>query len=98
MEDYICYLFSHDISDGKALRRVTKRVASEHNIRIQKSVYEIKMAEPRKIQFLKDIASIVNLKTDSIFLIPLCSEDQSKIKSFGKKELHVILPGAYQIM
>lgn len=92
------YLCIYDIHDSKRLRNMVKRLEQINSMRIQKSVFEIQGNRTEILSFIKDIENIVDIETDKVAIIPLCSEDYEKVEFYGVLSKQPERPKSYYIL
>ncbi|MCB1584513.1 MAG: CRISPR-associated endonuclease Cas2 [Xanthomonadales bacterium] len=81
-------LVFYDICDKKRLYRVAKLLL-EYGIRIQYSVFEMKIKQKDLRTLQKQIAHIINAE-DKVHYYPLCIKDLKKRKADGQASVYFI--------
>ena len=94
--DYLLLLY--DIHAPKTLRKVVCRLETVNSLRIQKSAFEIQGSKKEIELLLDDLITIINVETDKLALIPLCSEDYDRVEFFGVLSRHPEKPQNYYIL
>ncbi len=84
------YVISFDITDDRIRSRAVK-ILSEYAYRVQKSVFEGLVSKESIEEIEKKISAVIDPKTDSVRIYPLCGkcEPEVKILGTGKKIEHV---------
>jgi CRISPR-associated endonuclease Cas2 len=75
------WLIVYDICDGDRLKNVAK-IVSRYAVRVQRSVFEADISDSTIDNLEARLKSIVT-NDDSVFMIPLCTEDCQKIERYG---------------
>ena len=77
---------------------MVKRLGQINSMRIQKSVFEIQGDKAEILNFIKDIENIVDIETDKVAIIPLCSDDYEKVEFHGILSKQPERPKSYYIL
>ncbi len=81
------YLVAYDIGDEKRLRHVA-RVCEDFGHRLQKSLFECELDEPRfKFMWLK-LSCEMNKEEDALLAWPLCGSCENKSITLGVSKTH----------
>jgi len=76
------YMFCYDIAHPKRLGRVA-RILKNFGLRIQKSFFQCEMEKQRMEKLVKAILREINIKADSFYVYPLCTDCSSKAVTEG---------------
>jgi len=74
----------YDISEDKARNKVAKACKKYGLIRVQKSVFLGRLESNRFDELGEQCLSLINEKTDSVYLFPFCQDDFRRIKVMGQ--------------
>ena len=74
----------YDISKDKTRTKIAKRCLDFGLTRVQKSVYVGDLPPNRVREILLASQELLNLKTDSVYVFPMCRDDFSKVKIVGQ--------------
>lgn len=77
------FIFCYDISSN-AIRNKVAKILEKHGIRIQYSIFEIDTTYKKSLEIFKEIKSLINEKTDRIFMYP-ANKNKNNIKRYGLK-------------
>lgn len=78
------YIFCYDISDEKTLYKVSKKL-EKYGVRVQYSMFEVRISAKKANDLFVEISSIINPKTDRIFMYYL-KEKERNIQRIGIKK------------
>jgi len=73
----------YDISDDKARSRTAKLCKQKGLERVQKSAFLGKLPANRIDELALQLEELIDTKTDSVYLFPLCPEDFRRVKTIG---------------
>jgi len=76
------YVIAFDITVDRTRVRVVK-VLSEYAYRVQKSVFEGLISKDSLEEMQAKLEKIINKKTDSIRIYPLCKKCEEEVKIIG---------------
>jgi CRISPR-associated protein Cas2 len=76
------YTVSFDISDNRTRYRTVK-ILLEYGYRVQESVFEGFFSNESITELREKLLKIIDPKTDSIRLYPLCKECEKKVEIIG---------------
>ncbi|QTA93735.1 CRISPR-associated endonuclease Cas2 [Desulfonema magnum] len=74
----------YDISENKVRNKVAKACKQYGLIRVQKSVFLGRLESNRFDELGEKCLSLINEKTDSVYLFPFCQDDFRRIKVMGQ--------------
>lgn len=80
------YFISYDISNPKRLRQ-TAKILENFGIRIQYSFFECEMNEEQKNILVEGILKVIDLKTDSLIVHPVCEKCLNTTKKLGSGDI-----------
>ena len=73
----------YDISSDKTRNKISKLCLKKGLSRVQKSVFLGNIDETKVKSCVTESESLIDKKTDSIYVFPLCQEDFKKVKMIG---------------
>ncbi|MEE4358331.1 MAG: CRISPR-associated endonuclease Cas2 [Desulfococcaceae bacterium] len=73
----------YDISNDKIRNRVAKRCKEAGLYRVQKSVFLGDVEKNRLDELHLECGEMIEEKTDSLYVFPMCEEDFKKVKTAG---------------
>jgi len=76
------YVITFDIS-GDRIRSKVVKILSEYSYRVQKSVFEAIISKESLDEMEKKIEKIIDKKSDSVRIYPLCAKCESGVKITG---------------
>jgi CRISPR-associated protein Cas2 len=76
------YVISFDITGDRIRSRVVK-ILSEYAYRVQKSVFEGLISKETLEELEMKIAKVLDKKTDSVRIYPLCGKCEPEVKILG---------------
>jgi len=76
------YVISFDITDDRKRYRAVK-ILLEYGYRVQKSVFEGFINKERVQECRKKLVSVIDPKTDSVRIYPLCGDCEAKVAIEG---------------
>lgn len=74
----------YDISKDKARKKVSDTCKNFGLYRVQKSVFLGKLNTNRTDEIVEKSRELINPKTDSLYVIPICNEDFGKAQILGQ--------------
>lgn len=81
--------FIYDISNNRARTKIAKLAEESGLYRVQKSVFLGKVSENTIDEIVLQSESLIDEKTDSLYVFPMCDEDFKKVilkgQAFNKK-------------
>lgn len=75
-------LVAYDIAEPKRLRRVAK-LMNRYGVRVQKSVFECDITDPKIKMMTDEIKSVMDTAEDSLRVYPLLANARSKATIIG---------------
>ena len=76
------YVISFDVTSDRKRYRVVKTL-SEYAYRVQKSVFEGLLSKERVSECADKLSKIIDHKTDSIRIYPLCKDCEAQVRISG---------------
>ena len=76
--------FIYDISDDRARRKIIKIALRAGLYRVQKSVFLGNIEKNNMDEAVIESEEIMNLKTDSLYVFPLCEKDFKSVITKGQ--------------
>lgn len=76
------YIISYDISKDRTRTKVADLLV-KYGIRLQYSVFRCRLTNNELKALEKEIAKLIDLKTDSVLFIPFCEKCEQKQYSIG---------------
>lgn len=77
------YLVAYDISHPKRLRKVA-RICEDFGFRRQYSVFICRLTARDLVRLKSKLYDIIDLKTDQVLFVPICSRCANAIESLGR--------------
>jgi CRISPR-associated protein Cas2 len=77
------YVVSYDICDPKRLRKVAK-TCEDFGVRRQYSVFLCRLTAADLVRLKSRLYDIIELQTDQVLFIPLCTRCAEQIESLGR--------------
>jgi len=74
----------YDITKDRTRTRVAKRCLDMGLYRVQKSIFLGDLAANRVEEILLFSREMLDMKTDSVYIFPMCREDFEKVRVVGK--------------
>ena len=68
-------LIAYDITDAKRLRKVAKLLENE-GLRVQHSVFELKIADRKLKTLVQEIENIIDPKSDKVFIYKISDNEK----------------------
>ena len=78
------FIICYDIADDKRRERVVKLLGDTGGVRVQYSVFEMRLAKGDLRQLMDDLEAIISKPKDSLILYELCATCQDKPIRYGR--------------
>ncbi|MGD9157362.1 MAG: CRISPR-associated endonuclease Cas2 [Desulfobacteraceae bacterium] len=76
-------IVAYDIADPRRLNRVAK-VIKDYGVRVQKSIFEVKIKEKQFGEMKKQVEEIIEEKEDGVKYFPLCEKCVGTVEIIGQ--------------
>lgn len=74
----------YDIASDRARKKISDSCKDYGLYRVQKSVFLGKLNANRTDEIVEKSRELINTKTDSLYVIPICNEDFAKAQILGQ--------------
>lgn len=76
--------FIYDISSDRSRKKVADECKNQGLYRVQKSVFLGSLNSNRVDEIVEKSRELIDVKTDSLYVIPICKEDFAKVQILGQ--------------
>lgn len=83
MKEVRLYLLVYDITNARVYRKLYKILDSYVYQRIEKSVLELTLTDMDLVRLRRQLGKLFPDDEEKIILIPVCRDDQSKVRVYG---------------
>ena len=77
------HIVAYDIRNPKRLKKIAK-LCLDYGVRVQFSIFEFDLEPSLTMQFIREIDSIIDPRSDKVMIIPVCSSCRKNIRLLGQ--------------